>query len=116
MTEHQLEEAASETRDRCCVSCRTCPSATRPTPASRPHPVLGREKKQNAIVRARFQVLIDGLREFSNDNQAPRCSASMPFRQQPPRIDHLTALDPYRTAIGAIVLHGVRLSTGPLPA
>ena len=34
----------------------------------RVHILLGREK-QHAIVRVRFQALIDGLREFSNDNQ-----------------------------------------------
>jgi hypothetical protein len=48
-------------------------------------------------VRARFQALIDGLGEFNN--RASSCSASMLFREQPPRIDHLTALDPYRTTI-----------------
>jgi hypothetical protein len=30
--------------------------------------ILLRREKQNAIVRARFQALIDGLRKFSNDN------------------------------------------------
>ena len=74
---------------------RQGPGAEGPAPC-----LLGREK-QNAIVRALFQALIDGLREFSNDNQATRCSASVLFREQPPRIDHLTAPDPYRTTIRA---------------
>ena len=69
MTEHQLDEAASE-RDRLLLLCQLSEMSERDALdfLHRVHMLLGREK-QNAIVRARFQALIDGPREFSNDNQ-----------------------------------------------